>query len=193
MTIQECLSNRIGIKGCGAPVTEAIAADPDADPPVVAVEGLPVLFINSLPGMTLENIAALVNDEQETFLGLWNDVVLRTMKKFEILVKAKINQCFKITDKTVIACLICENKELFDVASWYLHGTELMIERTSTDVMSRFTTIDLDKAERLKEEYYSEFLSALNDAVTSIDVSGSECISSCLECNDTVRWKMQTP
>lgn len=182
-----CLTNRIGIKGCGAPSTPA---DPEADPPVV---GLPILFINSLPGVTLEKIDSLVNDEQETFLGLWNDIVLRTMKKFEVLVKAKINQCYKITDKTIIECLVCEKKELFDVAIWYLHGTELMIEITSTDVMNRYTTIDIEKAERLKEEYYTEFTAALNDAVTGLDPTDSDCITGCVECNDAVKFVTQLP
>lgn len=171
----QCLVNRIGISGCDA-----------------SSQGVQ-LYINQLPGVSLENIEALADDEQETYLGLWADIVLRTMKKFEILVKAKLNQCYKLTDKTVVECLICEKKELFDVALWYLHGTELMIERTSTDEMSRFTTIELEKAERLKEEFYGEFQSALNDAVQGISPEDSDCVVSCLQCNDPVRWVMQTP
>ncbi len=172
----DCLANRIGIKGCGVTYTVA-----------------PQLYINSLPGVTLEMIDALANDEQETFIGLWNDVVLRTMKRFELAVKAKLNQCYKLTDKTVVECLVCEKKDLFDVALWYLHGTELMIERTSTDEMSRYTTIDLEKAEKLKQDFFIEFESALNDAVNSMEPSDSDCLTSCLECNDAVKWVMQTP
>lgn len=172
----DCLVNRIGIRGCDAVTTPA-----------------PQLLINDLPGVSLENINAIVEDEDETFLALWNKVVLRTMKKFEILVKAKLNQCYKLTDKTVIECLVCEKKELFDVALWYLHGTELMIERTSTDQMSRYTTIDLEKAETLKAEFYREFEQALDDAVNSMQPNDSACITGCLECNDSVKWVMQTP
>lgn len=184
----DCLTNRIGIRGCDAPSTPASA--PGVDP---VIEALPVLFVNDLPGISLENINALVDDEDESFLVLWNRVVLRTMKKFEILVKAKLNQCYKLTDKTVVECLICEKKDLFDVPLWYMHGTELMIERTSTDEMSRFTTIDLEKAEKLKQDYYMEFESALNDAVQSISPADSDCITGCLECNDSIKWVMQTP
>ena len=171
----DCLQNRIGIMGCDAP-TEGVQ-----------------LFINQLPGISIENISALVDDEQKTFLKLWEDVTLRSLKKFEILVKAKLNQCYKITDKTVVACLICEKVELFDVALWYLHGTELMIERTSTDILSQYTSIDLDKAERLKADFYSEFQSALDDAVQSISPSDSDCITGCLQCNDSVKWVTQLP
>jgi hypothetical protein len=171
-----CLKDRIGIKGCGVTYTVT-----------------PQLYINSLPGVTLEMIDALANDEQETFIGLWNDVVLRTMKRFELAVKAKLNQCYKLTDKTVVECLICEKKELFDAALWYLHGVELMIERTSTDEMNRYTTIDLDKAERLKQDFFIEFESSLSDAVNSMQPSDSDCLTGCLECNDSIKWVMQTP
>lgn len=172
----DCLVNRIGIKGCDAAVTPE-----------------PQLFVNQLPGISFANISALANDEQETFLELWNNVVLRTMKKFEILVKAQLNKCHRLTDKIVVECLVCEKKELFDVALWYLHGTELMIERTSTDEVNRYTTVDYDKAEKLKEDYYLEFLSALNDAVKCINPADSDCIAGCLECNDSVKWVTQIP
>ncbi len=174
--------------GCGAPTTTASEA---GITPIV--EALPILLINQLPGISIQKINAMVDDEQETFLGLWADVVLRTMKKFEILVKAKLNQCYKLTDRVVVECLICEKKDLFDVPLWYLHGTELMIELTSTDEMSRYTTIDLEKAERLKEEFFSEFQSSLNDAVQSITPQDSDCIKGCVPCNDAVKWVTQLP
>jgi len=171
----ECLENRIGIRGCG--VDESGAQ----------------LFINDLPGVSLQNIDALVDEEDETFLVLWNKVSMRAMKKFDVLVKAQLNKCYKITDNTVVTCLICEKKELFDVALWYLFGTELMIERTSSDTISRYTTIDLDKAEQLKAEFYSEFQSSLQDAVDGINPEDSDCVTDCVECNDTVKFVMQVP
>lgn len=184
----ECLNNRIGIRGCDAPTSPASA---EGVTPVVAA--LPILVVNDLPGVTLQNINAIVEDEDETFLALWNKVVLRTIKKFEVLVKSKLNECYKLTDKTVVACLICENAELFDVALWYLHGTELMIERTASDTLSRYTTIDLDKAEQLKIDFYAEFQSCLDDAVQGINPSDSDCVTDCVESNEAVRWVFQTP
>lgn len=171
----ECLDNIIGIRGCGADESGA------------------QLFINDLPGVSLQNIDALVDEEDETFLALWSKVSLRAMRKFDLLVKAQLNKCYKITDNTVVSCLICEKKELFYVAMWYLFGTELMIERTSSDTISRFTTIDLDKAEQLKGEFYAEFQSFLSDAIDSINPEDSDCVTSCVECNDSIRFVMQTP
>jgi len=189
-----CLINRIGIRGCDAPASEAVEASAEGVTPVVlASPALPILFINDLPGVSLAKIDSLTDDEMETYLDVWNTIVLRSIKKFEILVKAKLNQCYKLTDKIVVACLVCEKKDLFDVALWYLHGTELMIEITSTDEMNRYTTIDLEKAEKLKEEFYAEFTGALADAVNSITPADSDCVTSCVECNDAVKWVMQTP
>lgn len=184
----DCLNNRIGILGCGAPTTQASETNV-----IPVVEALPILFINQLPGVSLQKINDMADDEQETFLGVWSDIVLRTMKKFETLVKAELNNCYRLTDKTVVECLICESKALFDVALWYLHGTELMIEITSSDEINRWTTIDLDKAERLKEEFYGEFKGALKDAVQGISPQDSDCIESCLTCNDNVKWVTQLP
>lgn len=196
----ECLDNRIGILGCDAPSSPAedvIIGDPNADPPVLpvpAVEALPRFVINSLPGISLTKIDSLANDEQETYLQVWNDIVLRTLAKFDNLVKAEFNKCYKIVDPKIIECLVCENVDLFDLAIWYLHGTETMIEVTSSEVINRWTTIDSDKAEQLKADFYIEFQGALTSAVGSIDVNKSDCIPcSGVESNDMVRWRMVLP
>lgn len=176
----ECLENIIGILGCGAP------ADEDNQ-----------LFINRLPGVSTSNIEALADgNEQQTFLDVWADIKIRAMKKFEITVKSRINKCYHITDKDIINCLVCANKDLFAVALWYLYGTELMIERTSSDALNRWTTIDLDKAADLKAEFYTEFTAALDDAVSSFNPKDTNCFDDtdgCVDCNDDVKWVTQIP
>lgn len=191
----ECFNNWIGIRGCGAPSSdevEAVPANPDADPPteeVEAVPALPILFVNDLPGVTLENLNALVSDEQQTYVQMWAVVSKRALLKFYLIAKAELNKCHKITDKETVECLLCENVELLVVALWYFMGVELMIERTSTDNLNRFTTIDLDKAERLKGEFYAEATSALTDAIKGIDVCNSDCIEDdvCVQSNETYK------
>jgi hypothetical protein len=177
----ECLNDYIGIQGCGAP-----------EPP--SEEGaFSGLTVNMLPGVNLEVIESIADSEQETFLGVWADIKVRSLQKFALAVKTELNKCYRITDKEVVECLVCENKELFSVPLWYLHGVELMIERTSSTRLNRFTTIDLDKAEQLKAEFFTEFQASLTDAVKSMNPSDSDCIDGCLECNQDVRWKEQTP
>lgn len=189
-----CLNNRIGIRGCDAPFTQGVEASaPGVIPEVQAVEALPILFINDLPGCPLMKIDSLTDDERDTYLEVWEAIALRAIKKFMVMVKAEINKCFRITDNTIVECLVCENKGALDVALWYLHGVELMIEITSSDNLNRFTTIDLDRAERLKGEFYEEFQSFLKDAIASVDIEGSECITTCVECIESVKFEYQLP
>lgn len=167
----DCLQNRIGISGCGS------------------TSGA-ILLVNQLPGITTDFVNALVNDDHKTFLGLLENIKLRTMKKFVILAKAQFNKCFAITDNSILECIVCENKELFDVALWYLHGCELMIECTSGDVLSQYNTIDYEKSEKLKAEFYGEFQAALSDAVNGIDPAKSTCITGPIDCTgDLVNWE----
>lgn len=151
-------------------------------------------YINQLPGVSfemVEDIAHVV--EQPTDLKVWQEVELRGLKKFALAVKAELNKCFRITDPEVVSCLVCEKKDLFAVALWYFLGVELMIERTSSDRLNRYTTIDLDKAEKLKGDYYAEFQTSLSDAVGSMTPTESDCITGCLGCSEGMRWVEQLP
>jgi hypothetical protein len=177
----QCLENYIGIKGCGAPA------------PPTGEGAFSGLYVNALPGINTAMIDDIADEEQETFLGVWEDVKIRVLQKFALAVKSELNKCYRITDKAVVECLVCADKDSFAVSLWYLFGVELMIERTSSSRMNWLTTIDLDKAEKLKEEYFLEYQAALKDAVSSLNPADSDCITDCLECNDDVRWKMQTP
>lgn len=187
----DCLKGYIGISGCGAPASPAVPNPLPAGK--TAEDYFSGLYINQLPGVNLEVIESIADDEQETYLGVWADVETRSLKKFALAVKAEMNKCYRITDSSVVACIVCEQKDLFAVALWYFLGVELMIERTSSTRLNRFTTIDVDAADKLKADFYAEFQAALTDAVGSID----PCASDCLDCpppsNDNVRWREQTP
>jgi hypothetical protein len=176
----DCLQGYIGIQGCGA-------QEPSTDEG--AFSGL---YINQLPGVNLEVIESIADDEQENFLGVWADVELRALKKFSLAAKAELNKCYRITDSTVVSCLVCAAKDSFAVALWYFLGTELMIERTSSTRLNRFTTIDKDEAEKLKAEFYAEFSAALKDAVGTINPCDTDCMD-CVESNQAVKWVEQTP
>jgi hypothetical protein len=67
-----------------------------------------------------------------------------------------------------------------------------MIERTSSTRLNRFTTIDAEDAEKLKAEFYTEFQAALADAVASVNLNDSDCIT-CVDSNESIRWTEQTP
>lgn len=74
----ECLRDYIGVLGCGASGS------------------LGNRYINSLPGISLESIEALANDEQKTFLGVWNDVQKRALAKFQIEINERFAKRYKL-------------------------------------------------------------------------------------------------
>lgn len=74
----ECLRDYIGVLGCGAKVP---------------VSGK---YLNTLPGISLENIEKLANDEQKNFLGVWKDVQDRALAKFQIEVTQKFAKEFRL-------------------------------------------------------------------------------------------------
>lgn len=187
----DCLKGYIGINGCGAPASPSVPNPLPAG--MTAEDYFSGLYINQLPGVNLEVMESIADDEQENFLGVWADVEKRALKKFALAVKAELNKCYRITDPTIVSCIVCGDKDLFAVALWYFLGVELMIERTSSTRLNRFTTIDKDNAEQLKTDFYGEFSKALTDAVGSIDIQNSDCITTCPETNDTVRFTEQTP
>lgn len=73
-----CLYNYIGLLGCGTSVPES------------------GLFVNSQPGITTESIAAIADNEQENYLGVWEDIQNRAALKFNTLVLSRLKKKFKI-------------------------------------------------------------------------------------------------
>lgn len=74
----ECLIDYIGLTGCGT-----------SSP----VSGL---FINSLPGISLKSIAQIADAEQQTYLGVWEDVQLRATKKLQLMLNSILSKQYKV-------------------------------------------------------------------------------------------------
>ena len=74
----DCLIDSIGLAGCGT-----------SSP----VSGL---FINGLPGISLESIESLADSEQATYSGVWSDVQTRAAKRFRVAVTSELNKRYKI-------------------------------------------------------------------------------------------------
>lgn len=73
-----CLIDYIGLTGCGA-------SSPASG-----------LFINSLPGISFKSIEQLADAEQQTYVGVWNDVQLRAIKKLELNLTAALSKDYKV-------------------------------------------------------------------------------------------------
>ncbi|MCW3466497.1 hypothetical protein [Chitinophaga nivalis] len=173
-SILQCLTGYIGLMGCGS-------AEPGSG-----------LYINSLPGISLEMMDNIADAEQKTFLGVWNEIQKRGILSFRTYFMAQLNKCYQINQWDTVECLACENRDLLSTCLMYLLGHELMIERIYSNRINRYTTIDLDEAKELKDYYISKFQNELPLAVQGIDVEKSDCIvkeTDCMQENGPIHYR----
>lgn len=175
-TVMECLQGYV-----------LVAPDLCLQPPEEGAETSD-LFITDLPGISLESIEKLASPEQKNFNGVWASVEKRALLKFRSAVLAELNNCFCISDITIVDCIVCANKALFANALWYLLGAELCYERLYSNAISRYTTIDKKDAEKLREDLTVDFQVELKNAVKGIDVQNSDCITEGLSAGGNVRY-----
>ena len=162
--IFQCLTGFIGLDGCGA--TEPASG----------------LFINSLPGITLKRVDSIANHEQKTYVGVWQEVEKRSLLRFRTQLMAQLNKCYQINERATVECIACEFKDLLATSLWYLLGHELMIETIYSDRVNKYTTIDRQQAEELREYYLVQFEKEIAAAVQGINVENSDCVNQETDC-----------
>jgi hypothetical protein len=165
-----CLTGYIGIKNC-----------PGAESPESG------LFVNSLPGISLESIDKSANELQISYAGVWADAQDEAWPDFRLGFISELTKCFQITTKCDYDALICANKAVLANAWRYLLGNKLMLIRKYSDRLNRFTMIKKEESDELINLYQVEYESALKQAVLLIDISSC----SCMECGgnpQTVTW-----
>lgn len=78
---------------------------------------------------------------------------------------------------------ICDNRQNFAVALWYLYGYEYWYERIYTDRLNRFGTIDRQKAIEARNEFWKIFNEEMETALSGVEIK-QDC---CIECNAQVK------
>lgn len=150
-----CLLDYVGIKVCAG----------DECPPGSG------LYINSLPGISLESIEKIANEDQISYLGLWKDVQAEAWIRFVIDFREVFSRCFDLSNKIEYEDLICDNKKVLVNAWRFLLGNQLMLFRVNSPRLNRFTTVDIKSAQKLVDYYQVTYENALEQAVNLIDVS----------------------
>ena len=136
------------------------------------------VYLNSLPGISIENIDKIADSEQVTYLGVWADVQSFALAQFRLDVMSELRKCYKLNTGCDYDTMICENIEELTLAWKYLLGVSLMIFRLTSDRVNRWTTVDRAQAQELRDFYQVEYQRALNQGVLLMDTQ--EC---CLECS----------
>jgi hypothetical protein len=135
------------------------------------------IYLNSLPGISIQSIDAIADSEQTTYLGVWADVQSSAVAQFRIDVISELNKCFKLNRDCDYTTLICENRDVLTQAWKYYLGVWLMIFRLNTDRLNRYTTVDRKQAEELQAFYQVRYEDALNQGVLLMDTD-----SCCMVC-----------
>lgn len=140
------------------------------------------LYINSLPGITIESMDKVATEEQTTYVRLWEDAQKEAAIRFKADFIAKVRECFEINTECDYEEFICNNKDKL-VNSWrFLLGNQLMIYRIYSTRLNWFTTIDIDQARQLKDFYQVEYERYLEQEIKFIDFS-----SCCMPCNNSIQ------
>lgn len=84
--------------------------------------------------------------------------------------------------------LMCQNKTLFSRAYWYLLGIEMLTETLYSSKLNQYTTVNLQRAKELREEYQVEYMKALDQVAGGMKLS-CDC---CIECSEPVQLRETT-
>jgi len=92
--------------------------------------------------------------------------------------------------------LVCNNKEAFTTALWYLLGIEMMNERLYSSRLNEFTAFDRNKAKELRNMYEVKYRGGTIDEIEhegeltmAIDGINLNLNDYCLICYDPVRYE----
>jgi hypothetical protein len=132
------------------------------------------IYVNSLPGLSLESIDKVANQEQLNYLGVWNDAQTNAVQQFKVDVMAEIQKCYQLNCDCDYEALICANIEVL-VQSWkYLLGIWILMYRINSNRLNRFTTLDVTQAKELKDHYQAEYSLFLSKSVLCMDITSCE-------------------
>lgn len=135
------------------------------------------IYINSLPGISIENTDKIADSEQVTYLGVWDDVQKFALAQFKLDVISELNKCYQISKTCDYDDLICDNIEELTLAWKYLLGVALMIFRLNSDRLNQWTTVGREEAKELRDLYQVEYEKALKQGVLLMDTDAC-----CLQC-----------
>lgn len=136
------------------------------------------IYLNSLPGISIQSIDAIADSEQTTYLGVWADVQSSAVAQFRIDVIAEMNKCFKLNRDCDYTTMICDNRDTLVQAWKYTLGVWLMIFGLHTNRLNWYTTVNRKQAEELKDFFQIEYEKALKQSVQLMNTE-----SCCMECS----------
>lgn len=152
--MSDCLKDYVGIRFCSV----------DGEKPGSG------LYINSLPGLSIEMIDNVADSQQVTYKGLWNDVQDEAWETFKTDFFNELLKCYDIARDCNIENLICTNKKVLVNAWRYLLGVQLMLFKAASPRFN-FFTLDDKETNDMKDLYQVEYETALSKSVKVLNMS----------------------
>lgn len=146
------------------------------------------LYLNTLPGISIESIDHIANSEQISYKGVWKDVQVNALTQFRTEILSELNQCFKLNKTCDYDELICDNTELLYQPLRYLLGVWLMVFRQQSTRLNYFTTIALEDAEKMQVFFRGEYDASLKQSIKLFDTTGC-----CMVCDPTPKRVVYLP
>jgi hypothetical protein len=96
-------------------------------------------YINSLPGLTWDNIDNIADTEQRTWEGVWADVQQTAIARFYTDALTAIGSCFQLSKDCAYEDILCDEDNMVILTNaWkYLLGAQIMIERMYSPRLNR--------------------------------------------------------
>lgn len=132
------------------------------------------IYINSLPGLSMESMDKIADQEQINYLGVWADVQANALPEFRVDVMAEIRKCYELNCDCDYDELICENLEVLTQAWKYKLGIVLLMFRLNSNRLNRFTTVNIEQAKELRDYYQAEYEKYLSSSVLCMNITSCE-------------------
>lgn len=132
------------------------------------------IYINSLPGLSMESLDKIADQEQINYLGVWDDVQANALPEFKVDVMAEIQKCYQLNCDCDYDVLICANLAVLTQAWKYKLGITVLMFRINSNRLNRYTTIDIPQAKELLGFYQAQFDKMLSASVLCMDISSCE-------------------
>ena len=147
------------------------------------------LYVVALPGISLYNIEKIADKtDNADAIVVFQECENRALLTFRNSFIAAMCECWSTSDRDVVDCLLCENKERLASALWWYIGHEILTERIYSDRLNRFTTLDRKKASELREEFWGRAEIEMRNIVRGIDPSKSACLEEPVRCSEFITF-----
>lgn len=153
-----CFKDYIGLSLCGGVYTAPASG----------------VYINSLPGLSLESIDKVADQEQINYLGVWDDVQTNALQQFRLDIITEMQKCYSLNCDCDYDILICDNLVVLTQSWKFLLGIWILLFRINSNRLNRFTTVDIVQAKELLNFYQAEYDKYLASSVKCMDVSSCE-------------------